>query len=309
MAHKTLAYLILFCACATPASYVHAGFSKGDVGTASAQILKQGAGARAAGMGNAFTAIADDAAAVYWNPGGLAGTKKESASLMHAILLDDISYDWLAYVRPLNSGTFGAGIQHLSYGSITETDETGLEKASFTPSETVGTLAYGIGSGDFGFGASLKYVSGKIKHSAATITADIGGKYGISADDRFSLGFALQNISGEMKYVSEGDPLPLNLKIGTAYKPEDSWIIAADAEMPYDNAISFGLGSEYAIKMGDGLMVSGRAGYNSRAKELGGLTGFTVGAGGSYDVIRLDYAFVPFGDLGNTHKISLSIDF
>jgi len=309
MGHKALTCLILFCACSMPASYVRAGFSKEDAGTASAQILKQGAGARAAGMGNAFTAVADDAAAVYWNPGGLAGIKKESASLMHAILFEDISYDWLAYVRPLNSGTFGAGIQHLSYGSITETDEAGIEKANFTPSETVGTVAYGIGSGSFGFGASLKYVSGKIKHSAATITADIGGKYGISADDRLLLGFALQNIGGEMKYVSEGDPLPLNLKIGTAYKPQNNWIIAVDADMPYDNAISFGLGSEYGVKMGDGLMISGRAGYNSRAKDVGGLTGFTIGAGGSYEVLRLDYAFVPFGDLGNTHKISLSIDF
>src|SRR3954468_21692066 len=29
-------------------------------------------GVRAAGMGGAFTAVADDASAVYWNPGGLA---------------------------------------------------------------------------------------------------------------------------------------------------------------------------------------------------------------------------------------------
>ncbi len=291
-----------------PVRYVYAGFSKDDAGTASAQILKLGAGARAAGMGNAFTAIADDASAVYWNPGGLAGTKKESASLMHAILFEDISYDWLAYVKPLNTGTFGAGVQRLSYGGITGTDETGLETTSFTPTETVGTLSYGIGSGNFGLGASLKYISGKIKNSAATIAGDIGGKYGVSRDDSFSLGFVLQNIGGKMKYLAEGDPLPLNLKIGTAYRPGTNLIIAADADMPSDNALSFGLGGEYGVQLDDGLIVSGRAGYNSRLKDLGGLAGFTVGAGANEDGVSFDYAFVPFGDLGNTHQLSLSIE-
>ena len=309
MAYKILGYFILFCACNMPAPYASAGFSKDDAGTASAQILKLGAGARAAAMGDAFTAVADDAAAVYWNPGGLTGIKKDSVSFMHAILIEDISYDWLAYVQPLGAGTFGAGIQRLSYGKIMETDETGFEAANFSPSELVGTLSYGIGSGSFGLGASLKYISGKIKKSASAVAADIGGKYGVSPDDSFSLGFALRNIGGKLKYVSDSDPLPLDLRIGAAYRSESNWLFAVDADMPSDNALSFGLGGEYGMKLDDGLKVSLRAGYNSRTKDLGGLSGISLGAGGNYEGVRLDYAFVPFGDLGSTHKISLSIDF
>ena len=43
------------------------------VGTVGAQFLKINIGARATGMGGSFTAVADDASAVYWNPAGLAG--------------------------------------------------------------------------------------------------------------------------------------------------------------------------------------------------------------------------------------------
>src|SRR4051794_22299869 len=42
----------------------------------SASFLKIGVGARALGMGGAFTAIADDVTAMSWNPGGLGGLKQ-----------------------------------------------------------------------------------------------------------------------------------------------------------------------------------------------------------------------------------------
>ena len=305
---KTLWCFIAACACMS-SPLVFAGLSKDAVGTASAQVLKLGAGAKAAGMGNAYAAMADDASAVYWNPGGIADAGKESASLMHAILMEDISYDWLAYVRPLGFGTIGAGIQRLSYGEMAGTDETGLEAGNFTPSETVGTLAYGFWTGNLGFGAGLKYITGKIQRSAEAVAADIGIKYGTSRKEGVSIGAVIQNLGGKMKYVSQSDPLPLNLKIGTAYRPDGRWTIAADADFPSDNTVVLGMGIEYGIKTEDGLKVAGRTGYNSRAKDLNGLAGFTASAGGSYEWFSLDYAFVPFGAMGNTHRISISIDF
>ena len=39
-----------------------------SVGTRSAEFLTLGAGARAEAMGQAFTAVADDGSALYWNP-------------------------------------------------------------------------------------------------------------------------------------------------------------------------------------------------------------------------------------------------
>ncbi len=45
-------------------SFVRAG----EAGTAGALFLRTGLGARAAGMGEAFTAVAVDASSIYWNP-------------------------------------------------------------------------------------------------------------------------------------------------------------------------------------------------------------------------------------------------
>ena len=45
--------------------------SAGGVGTTSANFLKIDVGARAAAMGGAFTALADDGSSLYWNPAGI----------------------------------------------------------------------------------------------------------------------------------------------------------------------------------------------------------------------------------------------
>ena len=51
------------------------------VGTYSLQFLKIGVSARGIGMGGAFTAIADDASATYWNPAGMVDvTRTKGAS-------------------------------------------------------------------------------------------------------------------------------------------------------------------------------------------------------------------------------------
>ena len=41
------------------------------IGTTAAKFLHMNVGSRAVGMGGAFTSIANDASAMYWNPAGL----------------------------------------------------------------------------------------------------------------------------------------------------------------------------------------------------------------------------------------------
>jgi long-chain fatty acid transport protein len=79
---KTLGqlFLIITLAMCGAISSIQAASGKG---TSGAQFLRIGAGARAPGMGGAFSPIADDATAIYWNPGGLSQLSKREVSLSY----------------------------------------------------------------------------------------------------------------------------------------------------------------------------------------------------------------------------------
>src|SRR3990167_1240689 len=84
-------------------SVLHAAFTSKSAGTSGAAFLKIGAGARPTGMGGAYSAIADDVNAVYWNPGGLSTIKgKNEFVAMRAELFQSIQYNFFAFAHPMN---------------------------------------------------------------------------------------------------------------------------------------------------------------------------------------------------------------
>src|SRR3989338_7819277 len=76
-------------------------------GTSAAQFLKMGAGARAAAMGGAFSAVADDVTAGYLNPAGFSQLSAPEISVMHNEGLVNTNYQYLAAAMPYNNSTFG----------------------------------------------------------------------------------------------------------------------------------------------------------------------------------------------------------
>ena len=71
--------------------------------------------------------------------------------------------------------------------------------------------------------------------------------------------------------------------------------------------LTFKLGTEYNISD----MVFLRAGYKylQYGNDLGALSGLTVGLGADIADYYLDYAFTPYGSLGQVHRISLTLHF
>lgn len=84
-----------------------------------------GAGVRALGMGGAFSALADDGSAIYWNSGGLSQIRESEVSAMHAFLYGDLaSYDFLSYVQPLpNDVSIAFNVTRLTVSDIPYFDE------------------------------------------------------------------------------------------------------------------------------------------------------------------------------------------
>lgn len=88
-----------------------------------AEFLSIGVGARALAMGGAFTSIADDATAAYWNPAGLRLIESKQIGAMHAAQFsNEIKYDFLSFVLPDDTESFGISLIRMGIDDIPYTE-------------------------------------------------------------------------------------------------------------------------------------------------------------------------------------------
>jgi hypothetical protein len=276
-------------------------------GREGASFLDIPVGAEPASLGSAYTAVADTAYAVNWNPAGLGRLDVPQLAAMHLAYLQSISYEHFAVAVPLSHGEYGSGIglsvQSLGSGSIDERDDTGaLTGQSFTSNFSAYTLAYGQSFGDdLSFGTGLKVIREKISDASASAFAlDAGTQYDVTK--RWTLAAALSNLGSAIRLVDQSDPLPMNARIGTAIRATPDLRFSVDGVYHRNDPFSAGFGLEWS----NASIFALRAGYNTaHTKELGAIAGITGGVALRWWGQEFSYAWVPFGDLGNTHYFSL----
>src|SRR5438309_2111828 len=78
-----------------------------EAGTSGGNVLNMQGGARAIGMGEAYTAQADDVSSLYWNPAGIALLNQSQASFMYNDSFQGLSYNHFAVATPLEQGGLG----------------------------------------------------------------------------------------------------------------------------------------------------------------------------------------------------------
>lgn len=288
-----------------------ASFGGSSKGTTTANFLKLGAGARGVAMGEAYTAVTDDANSMYWNPGALTQIEKNSVTLMHDAYIDSSFYDYGAYGRKLNDkSAFGAAFQYFSAGSIDTTDTHGNTTGSFTPSDMSVALGYAHEFGGYSFGIAAKYIQSKIVDTAKTEAVDLGILSPWMWKEKLRLGAAAANIGGKMKFESESEDIPMIIRVGGVYKILDGWLFSLDGNFPRDNDPYVAAGTEYAWKLSNGWGLAARAGYNSQTTgDVGGFTGATFGFGVAFSKVSIDYGFQPFGNVGITNLVSVNFKF
>lgn len=274
-----------------------------------AAFLDIGVGARALGMGGAYTALADDANAIYWNPAGLSNLEKREFTASHAEMFESTRLDFLAYAHPTSQGTFAAGLTYLSQGKIDGRDSLGRQTAGYDASDAAVSLGYARKVELVDLGASFKYLRSHIGSTEAQgVAMDVGAK---RAFDRVSVGAALRNLGPGLKFQDQRNDLPLRLAVGAAYKFPGGHAAAAElVNGPRGTGTDASFGGEYqAIKS-----VYVRAGYTTQTAVTGG-TGFdaargmTFGIGLRNEKWSLDYAILPTGELGRSHRFSLGARF
>ena len=289
---------------------IYAGDSSNTIGTTGAQFLELPVGARAIAMGTAGGAISQDATAIYYNPAGLAGMKETDISLMQAFYFQNISYQFGGIAGKLGNNddnVYALGVQHLSPGTIDEVDNIGNPTGdSLTPSDLAVAAGFAKQFGILDIGIVGKYINSKIDKSASAVAADAGLR--VNIPDDIILAGSLSNMGSGLKYSERIDSLPVIGKIGAAVKVKNI-LLAADMLLPKSAKMYFAAGAEFCAYQAKNLSFLLRAGYNSRtsSSKLRGMTGFSAGTGFDISRFSVDYAFTPFGDLGDSHRISLSM--
>jgi len=91
-----------------------------------ANFLEIGVGARARGMGEAFSGVATGASATYWNPAGLGSTERFTVAFSYMKLYDnlDIKLNHTAVILPMFGGGLGVSYIRLDSGDIPIADES-----------------------------------------------------------------------------------------------------------------------------------------------------------------------------------------
>ncbi len=312
-------------------------------GTTAASFLEIGVGARPIAMGGAFTALADDPSAIYWNVAGIATLERRGIFFNHTDWIADISFDYLAGVVPLGRfGTLGLSITALTMGEMDVTTVTAPEGTgqTFKASDFAVSIAYALKLTDrFAIGFNPKFIYQSIwQMSAQGFAIDVGAHY-LTPFKNVQLGFSMTNFGTKMRMSGDNarvlydfDPhstgnndrvtalletsrwsLPLNFKIGVLYKALDTEkhraYLAVDAQHPNNDYESVNVGVEYLFNG----MFALRGGYKSLflpdSEES-----LTLGAGLNYPILgnvmlHIDYAYADFGRLENVQKFSIGIDF
>lgn len=281
-----------------------------NAGTSGAVFLKIGVGARAAGMGEAQVAVPEGADSLYWNPAGLTNLGVKDITFAHNEWIEDVRYEYVGASIPIfwNSAV-GVSYSQLTMGELEGRDAQGRRTNNFAAGDRLFTVGWGIRPfGMLQAGATFKYISSRIADDKAKAYAGDFGFIFLSPLRGLTVGFAVNNVGTEIKFVDEGDPLPLTYRVGGGYVlpftgKTHKITVAVDGVKGNDTDFYVNTGAEYLLAG----MVAVRAGYKARYDEAGIAAGggFRYLFSGSYGV-QVDYAYADMGVFGATHRVSIT---
>lgn len=311
----------------------------GAAGAASAPYLKLPMGARGTGMGEAFSGIANDVNALYYNPAGLTAIDAAQLQLMHLEGFGGVRYENLGLAVPAELlgvdvwGTVGISYTLVAIedtprtrilpGTVNTYDQAWADRGfQFTAGASVVTFSYAWQATKlYSIGGTFKAINEKIDTKEGWgMAGDLGLLSRPEVVKGLSAGLTLQNMGSS---PTPGASLPIVLRLGLGYdwnapftkeRLDDRLLLGSDIVMPIvpvDGAWRLNIGGEYQ-RWFDQQWAALRLGYRVPT-DLGALAGLTVGGGFGTELpganLGLDYAWIPFGELGNMHRISLNAVF
>ena len=280
-------------------------------------FMKIGIGARPVGMGGAYTAVADDANALFWNPAGLALNPAYGGSVTVMKLLQSVSYASGGMVAPIGRRLAVGFAGGLLSASDTRRDELGQEIGTFGLSD----IAVGPGVAwqpltGLGFGLGARYVYSRIdSFHASAFSFDGGAIY--EPVKYITVGASLLHLGPPRRFISEWEYPPVNLRAGVAGKipfAGNRLILSSDISVYPDYGPVLSVGAELYVPLSGstaGQALYARGGYQS-GSHLGTWSGFSLGIGYEYELARnlsfgLDVVYLSYGLLGDSERASVGL--
>nr|MBN1165378.1 PorV/PorQ family protein [Candidatus Krumholzibacteriota bacterium] len=266
-------------------------------------------------MGSAFTAVANDATAMYWNPAGMVELNRTQVSLNSVTWPADIDiyFAGAVFTSPYLPGTFGISARAL-------TMDPQEERTVYMPQ---GTKRY-FDAGDMSFGLSYamyftdRFSAGFTGHfihmgladkSVETLAFDFGLIYRIGIQG-MKLGMMIQSLGSEVNFDDRSSKLPTLFKVGLAVdayrRGAHSLQAAGEFSHPSDNKERMNVGMEYGFNQFFYLRSGYNIDYDSQGLAWG--VGFRVDTSQTSD-LGFDYGWEDLGFLGHAHRVTLNFSY
>lgn len=324
---KNLIVVLVLCGCF--GTSFASGINK-HAGTSASSFLKIDAGTpRAQALGNAYVSVADGPEALFWNPAGAASATSREIAFSYLDYLQGYKSRTLAYLQPIGKTIIGVSVSYMDMKNLDYRDEWGYQLSNYggvPVRDFVGSvsIARGFINQKLQIGGTAKYVTERLYdgdgyNNYDNVGFDVGAK--LRLVNWLGLGGAIVNI-GDKAEMPRG--LRLGADINTRY-----FTISGEYMKYRDDNARYGVGLEVHIPE-DLLQVARldlRVGYYTRedtgvneseswVKSIGLQETSKVSFGvGLYSAeifgygASLDYAVTPFGALGTSQQIALSVQF
>lgn len=296
-----------------------------------------GVGARVSGLGHAYTAVADDAYSVYYNPAGLGTLNRPELGTTYSKLLTGLSdgsnpsNSFIAYAHPLEGGrrgTLGAGWNYFTVGGL------------YRETQLMGSYSRGLfartSPSKYYVGGTLKYLNRSVggtseasngisntglatgtpdpvlrSSSKGNVDADLG--FLVRVKPRWTVGLMIQHLMAPDVGFAESDKLGRNVKLGGAYKTPFSTLtgdfrLQSAPDGSTDKILAVGAEKWLPTLLHGSFGVRGSLSTGSRDFRQ-------MGFGLSYKISRMqfDYGFaLPIGGMTSTsgsHRLGLTMRF
>jgi len=304
--------------CSTPAGFAKSGANSGGI------LLRMPIDARNVSLGNSGAGVAGFANCLENNPASLAYLNRLNLSMSHISVLSDLQMNSLLYSEPFGQNkAFSFFAKMLRSDEIQRTEFIDFDRYSITGTFDIKDVAAGISFAHksanpievFGksltasYGVTLKYLKSEIAEFKADAFAADAGIFFQNILSPFSFGVSILNCGNKLKYISEGDKLPLTLKTGFAYCNTEvsPLMVCGDLILLRNAPVEFTLGIDYQLSRYFSL----RTGFDSRNDiDVGLSAGFGISMplnNKKSSLMNFEYAYKPYGDIGDYHYITFTL--